>query len=492
MKTISPHFRTLFGSFALAACSSDANTGDNSAAAVVDVCPVVVKDADCDTSQRPFVFVHGTYGSGDNFAHVAALLGSNGFCQDRIYAVEYNSLGDKPGNDCAGATPAANCGKLDAAIDKILAETGADKVDLAGHSQGTAHCGAYLNGAGEVNQDGTSVNHPDAATAHQAKVAHYINFSGRPDVGDVETLSLSSEHDLPGPPPPPHHATGNKVKAVTLTDEDHFAVAASTRSFVELYKYLKGEDPQYTEVQCGDKEVTVEGIAETFADNTPVLGTAEFRELGATPDSPGAKVSVPPPDPDGHFGPIKLKRNVPYEIKGFDANGKLIGYQYFTPFKRSNRLVRLLSPASADDGSAVGGAIASLSTDHIVRDKGHVALVARWAGGAFRQDLGASLTIDGKEVFTSENAGEAAFSAAGLSGGVVGFFMSDMNTNKKTDLGLPYSAPFLAFTDVYMDATKSKFIELKFKAGSEDSKETGTVKIGSWSSADGTVLAMFQ
>jgi hypothetical protein len=29
-------------------------------------CPLVVAEADCDKAQRPFVFVHGTYGSGDN------------------------------------------------------------------------------------------------------------------------------------------------------------------------------------------------------------------------------------------------------------------------------------------------------------------------------------------------------------------------------------------------------------------------------------------
>src|SRR5262249_47128993 len=157
--------------------------------------------------------------SGDNFAHVARLLGSNGFCQDRIITIEYNSLGDMPGTN----------GQLDAAIDAVLAATGFTQVDLAGHSQGTAHCGAYLN----------------ADPAHAAKVAHYINFSGSPDVGEVDTLSISSERDLGNTP---HHATGANVTTFTLVDEDHFAVAASTRSFVELYRYLRGEDPQYTEV----------------------------------------------------------------------------------------------------------------------------------------------------------------------------------------------------------------------------------------------------
>lgn len=481
----------------VAACSS--NSSDNGSAPGTSVgaadCSVVVKDSDCDKSQRPFVFIHGTYGSGDNFAHVAALLASNGFCADRIVSVEYDSLGEKPGNTCTDDPPLPGCGKVDAAIDKVLAATGADKVDLAGHSQGTMHAGIYLNGT-----DGTGTADPTVAAAHQAKVAHYINFSGSPDVGDVDTLSLSSEHDLPGPPPPPHHATGNHVKAVTFHDEDHFAVAASTRSFVEVYKYLRnGDDPKYTEVQCGDDPVKIEGLSETFADNVPVGGRIELREIGDTPRSTAAPALTLTPDADGHFGPVEIKRNVAYEMRGFDANGKLVGSQYFTPFKRDNRLVRLLTPASADDGSPlmigmqpVGKVIAAASTDHIVRGPDHVAMVVRWAGGAFRQDLGASLTVDGTEVLTDVTAGATALANQATSGGVVGLFMYDANTNKKTDLGMVASGPFLMFTDVFMDATKPAFIELKFKGGSEDVHAAGSLRVDNYASSDGTVLAFFQ
>jgi hypothetical protein len=437
----------------LSACGDD----DHPAAVTSAECPVVVADADCDKNQRPFVFVHGTFGSGDNFAHVAALLGSNGFCQDRIVAIEYNSLGDQPG---------AN-GELDAAIDKVLADNpGFTQVDLAGHSQGTRHCGIYL-------QD----------PAHAAKVAHYINFSGTPAVGDVETLSLSSEHDLGQMP---HHATGSHVTTVTLKDEDHFAVAASTRSFIEVYKYLRGEEPKYTAVQCGEDQVTIEGIAETFADNMPLTGKIEIREVGDTPRAAGSVVALEVPDAGGHFGPLHLRRNVAYEFKGFDEQGTLIGYQYFTPFKRSNRLVRLLSPSR-------NPVIAGSSTDHVVRGPNHVAVVARWAGGAFRQDLGASLTIDGAEVLTSENAGTDALNVQVLNGGVVGLFMYDANTNGQTDLGLAYSTFFIAFTDVFMDATTPKFVELSFTPGSEDSASVGNrVKIPNWPSSDAQVLVMFQ
>jgi pimeloyl-ACP methyl ester carboxylesterase len=439
--------------FMASACGSD---DDGNSGNTLD-CPVVVADADCDQSQRPFVFVHGTFGSGDNFAHVARLLGSNGFCQDRIIAVEYNSLGDMPGTN----------GELDAAIDQVLAETGFAQVDLAGHSQGTRHCAEYLNG--------------DAA--HRAKVAHYINFSGSPDVGDVETLSISSERDLGNTP---HHATGSNVTTFTLADEDHFAVAASTRSFVELYRYLRGEDPQYTEVQCGERMVTVEGIAESFADNVPNQGAIEVREVGDNPRDAAAPLYTLTPDADGNFGPIELKRDAFYELKGFDENGDLVGYQYFTQFKRSNRLVRLLSPSP-------NPVIAGASTDLVVRGPGHTALIGRWDGGGFRQDLRASLTIDGVEVLTSENAGEEALATPALGGGVVGFFMYDADVDGQTDLGLVNSAPFLSFTDVFMDASEPRFIELSFTAGSEDETIVDQrVRIPNWPSDGALILVMLQ
>jgi pimeloyl-ACP methyl ester carboxylesterase len=435
------------------ACGSDDDSNSGGALA----CPIVVADADCDQTQRPFVFVHGTFGSGDNFAHVARLLGSNGFCQDRIIAVEYNSLGDAPGTN----------GQLDAAIDEVLAATGFTQVDLAGHSQGTRHCGEYLNGD----------------PAHRAKVAHYVNFSGSPDVGDVETLSVSSERDLGDTP---HHATGSNVTTFTLIDEDHFAVAASTRSFVELYRYLRGEDPQYTEVQCGERMVTIEGIAESFADNVPNPGTIEVREVGDTPRAAEAPLHTLTPDAAGHFGPIELKRDAFYELKGFDEDGNVVGYQYFTQFKRSNRLVRLLSPSPSP-------LIAGASTDLVVRGPGHTALIGRWDGGGFRQDLGASLTIDGMEVLTSENAGEEALTTPALDGGVVGFFMYDADTNGETDLGLVDSAPFLSFTDVFMDASEPRFIEVSFTAGSEDETIVDqTVKIPNWPSDGALILVMLQ
>ena len=379
-------------SLALVACGgssssspSDAGTDDSAAhldAAAVGTppaapasCPVVVKAADCDTSQRPILFVHGTYSSGTDIAHMAALLGSNGFCQDRIAAIDYDSVSasagftgggvDSPGVDCTGPNTPSGCGMIDKAITALLQKFPQfTQVDLAGHSQGTFHCGNYL------------ANHAD-------RVAHYINFSGVPAVGDVQTLSLSSDRDLFGSP---HHATGTSVCAYHQTEDggteamlpaggaadasasgdggagcnvvqytfihqDHFAVAASKDSFVQVYKYLTGKDPMYTDIQCGDDPVTVEGVAETFADNVPIAGQARDPRGGPTPRDTTAPTMTLTSDSSGHFGPVMLKRNVEYVFIGYDASGKIVGWQYFTPFKRDNRLIRLLSPASASDGS---------------------------------------------------------------------------------------------------------------------------------------------
>ena len=183
-----------------------AGSGNNSTAIVEDYsCPVIVKDEDCNKDLLPVVFVHGTYGSGDNIANVAELFGSNGYCQDRFVAVEYNSLGSSPTD-------------LDTLIDSIRMKTGKDQVVLMGHSQGTAHCVNYLGDA-----------------AHAAKVAHYINLSGAGMVpNDVKTLSLSSMNDIGGSP---HHAP-NAEKQVTFDEADHFAVAASKEAFVAILGLL--------------------------------------------------------------------------------------------------------------------------------------------------------------------------------------------------------------------------------------------------------------
>ena len=479
-------------------------------------CGTVVDEASCDKTLRPFVFVHGTYGSGSQFAHIAEFLASNGYCPERIVSVEYNSLGDKPGADCVvgdgGVNTPQGCGNIDAVVTKILAANpGFTQVDMAGHSQGTAHVGTYIG-------------------LHANKIAHYANFSGVPDVLGVQTLSLSSLIDIGGKPNHAMTSTGSicpvpgdagvpeggaagaassdagladgaapeagaapcNVTQVTFPNMTHYALSTSKDSFIQVYRFLNGgKNPRYTDVQCGPDPVTVEGIAETFADNVPVPGKVEVRAITSTPRPTTTPDLVLMPDAKGHFT-AQLKRNVFYEFAGYDAAGKLTNHQYFTPFKRTNRLVRFLSPSSAKS-SSVGALIASTSTDKATKDPNSTTIVVLWAGGAFRQDLGASLKVNGTEVLTPENAGATALMNSSLGGGVSAIFMEDKNKNGKTDLGLVDSAAFIAFTDVFIGAKTPNLVELTFTPGSEDTSIVDQKAVFSnWPSTDQIINLTFQ
>lgn len=416
---------------ALVGCGEDKGGDPNDAS-----CTVIVADADCDTSKEPIVFVHGTYGSGDNIANVALLFGSNGYCQDRFVAVEYNSLGGNPLAD------------LDVLIDKVRADTGFDKVVLMGHSQGTGHCTNYLSDS-----------------AHADKVSHYINFSGTSMVpNDVPTLSISSEIDIGNMT----RHNPNATEVVTFTDADHFTLAASSDAFQELWQYLYDETPEHLSVQCGQAMVTLEGIAETFGTNTPqAMGVIEVYELDDSPRERGAPVLTLNADAQGHIAPFQLKRNVAYEFRAVETNGTLVGHVYYAPFKRSNRLLRFLAPPDSP-------IVAVTTTDNVTTGPGHVALVMRYIGGAFRPDLGHSLKIDGSEVLTETNTPDP--------NGTVGMFMYDVESDGGSSLAVDFTAPFVVGTDVYVSATDAAFVELNWN---------GTImNVPNWPSNEGLVSVM--
>jgi pimeloyl-ACP methyl ester carboxylesterase len=425
-----------------AACSNDSKKSTGTDGGADDPrCPVVVAEADCDRSQRPFVFVHGLYGSGDNIANVALLLASNGYCSDRFFAIDYESLNqaDQPGSN----------GDLDAFIDQVLAETDADKVELVGHSNGTINSRNYLleGGMGNVIQ------------AHAAKVAHYIHLAGGPlpVPSDPPTLCVASNSDMTATGLCPPQAAQTAV----FEKHDHFAVAASDESFAAIYEFLRGEEPKYTTIQCDAEDITLEAKAESFADNVvPVGSTMELYELGDDPRERGKPIKTFTLGPDGTIGPFQGKRLRQYEFMGHDAEGKPVGHQYVSPFLRTNRWIRFLTP------SAGAGAVA---TNPIVSSEGHSVIIARSYKGAFRKDLGHSLKVNGKEVL------EEPFSNA--TSATVGLFMFDANQNGASDGGslMAYEGlPFIRGTDVFMDASSPALIELDYN---------GTVmKVPNWPS----------
>jgi pimeloyl-ACP methyl ester carboxylesterase len=101
---------------------------------------------------HPVVLVHGLSATmGENWATMSPLLANNGYC---VFALTY---GRAPGNPYIGGLTKMedSSAELAAFVDRVLAATGAAKVDLVGHSEGTVMPQYYLKfrgGAAKVDK----------------------------------------------------------------------------------------------------------------------------------------------------------------------------------------------------------------------------------------------------------------------------------------------------------------------------------------------------
>lgn len=120
-----------------------------------DVSPPGANNFNCKPTAahpNPVVLVHGLSATaGENWGTMSPLLANNGYC---VFALTY---GLTPGNNYVGGlAPMEQSSKeLATFVDKVLAATGAKKVDLVGHSEGTVMPQYYLKfrgGAAKVDK----------------------------------------------------------------------------------------------------------------------------------------------------------------------------------------------------------------------------------------------------------------------------------------------------------------------------------------------------
>lgn len=107
---------------------------------------------------RPVVLVHGTLGNrSTNWQTYGPLLKNNGYC---AFALTYGATFPLPYPGAFGGLGdmAASAKELAAFVTKVLGTTGASKVDIIGHSQGTLMPNYYAKFLGGANKIGAYIS----------------------------------------------------------------------------------------------------------------------------------------------------------------------------------------------------------------------------------------------------------------------------------------------------------------------------------------------
>jgi pimeloyl-ACP methyl ester carboxylesterase len=400
--------------------------------------------------RRPVIFVHGFSGSGLQFQTQAKRLASNGYPAAIIETHDYDST-------FATESPEAVLDRLDARIARLLARTGADRVDLLGHSLGTAMSQSYL-----------------ASPARAATVAHYVNLDGRTATappGGVATLAVWGEGD------PARAITG--ARNVYLPDQAHTQVVTSPETFVEMFTFFTGRAPRTNRIVRQPFGAELSGRAVLFPTNVGVTDARlEIYEVGAVtgqrrrsvPDATFALAG------DGSWGPFRARGGARYEFAIVRA-GAATHHLYFQPFLRTDRLVMLLTSLP---GTGLG-ALTEVSEEHtnlvISRNK-------EWWGD--QGDAGDRLWINGRDVLNAANSPRAKR--------VIGIFVYDRGVDGVTDLTAPipafFSQPFITGLDVFIPAAPRNlglaFVVTRSRTGGLDA-----LIVPSWPSKDHRITLQF-
>jgi hypothetical protein len=277
--------------------------------------------AQCDTPLTPVVFIHGFLASGDTWAGQIQRFIKAGYCADRLFVFDWNSVsGNGKKTDSL----------LSTFIDNVLSHTGANQIDLVGHSAGGGLGRGFLIDSGNAK-----------------KIAHYIHLGSRKWSYEFSwfknnrCLNIYSASDkVIGA------GAGDVAGAVNLDlkDKDHYEVATSEETFEAMYKFLQKDSlPAKTKTKATG--IQISGRAVLLGDNVPVLNglinvfklhPKSGKRLSAAP------VAILSVNTKGYWGAFAASKKTYYEFELMtdEKSQPAISY-FFEPFTQSNRYVYL-------------------------------------------------------------------------------------------------------------------------------------------------------
>ncbi|MCX6316031.1 MAG: hypothetical protein NTW29_01970 [Bacteroidetes bacterium] len=269
--------------------------------------------AQCDCSRRPIVFVHGFMASGDTYAGQIIRLKEAGYCADRLFVFDWNSVnGNGKKNDSL----------LSNFIDEVLAKTGSKTIDLVGHSAGGGLARGYLI---------------DSAGA--AKVEHYIHLGSRkwftqlPWFSNEKCLNIFSAADKTMGP------SGGVVEGahnLDLKDKDHYEVATSKETFDAILQFLEVTVPVRENSMlnaANSNPIILAGKAVLLGDNSP-MKKAQVNIYRVAPLSGNRLGKIPErtftTDSTGRWGPYdRASAEDNFELELIPANKEQRTISYF-------------------------------------------------------------------------------------------------------------------------------------------------------------------
>lgn len=383
--------------------------------------------AQCDTSLRPVVFIHGFLASGDTWSNAVHYFRQAGYCENRLFAFDWNSIG--------GSNKKIEQ-QLTLFIDQILSTTGAKQIDLVGHSAGGGLARNFLKDSQQAT-----------------KVAHYVHIGSRKWTGSYDwfpnnrCLTIFSSGDkVAGNSAGPTEGASN----LALTEEDHYQVATGEASLKAMLQFFNpNQDTLF--IPSVEKQVSISGRAVLLGDNQPMSGARIHiyplnkrngkRKIGTA----FTELSV---SSTGTWGPVTLQSTTTYEIEltPSDTNKRKISY-FFHSFRHSDPLVYLRGIPEGNRMMAMLGTLPEKEDQSL--------LVLYSATGAM---IGGrdSVTVNGIPV-CSPNLTPAAKT-------VISSFIFDDGDGKSSGQSLKQfnSIPFIGGVDLNLAAGKNKKIEIYF------------------------------
>ena len=420
---------------------------------------------------RPIIFVHGGAGSGAQFESQAMRFASNGYPHEYIYVLEYDS-------SFTLNTYLDVYANLDALIARVQDETGAEQVDILGHSLGTTMM------IGGTISDTVTPGYLNSSAERAAKVAHYVNIDGRTATAlpgtvvgvPVPTLALWAGRGVPD-----RAIVG--ATNVVVPNQTHVQSASSAESFVEMYKFFTGRPPRTKEIEPGPHDqVSLAGRAVRFPQNQGVPNASV--EIWQVNGYTGARIGNRPEavytlGSDGSWGPFNARAGAYYEMVVRHASG-LNHHFYFERFIRSDYLIRLNTEVPGQDPLGGHQDTAANQSDLIITRYKEF-----WGDQGAENDI---LQINGVNVINA--------ATCPITKRAIGIFVYDAGADGLSDVSAPipfyFGLSFLTAVDLHVPGAYPPNgtipIVLTTRGGGG---RTQVINVPNWSSTNDRISATF-